>query len=256
MTDPLFSVEGKVTLITGAGGGVGTALTGAFLTRGAMVAAIDKDEVLLRTLATKVEARSNRSQFREFPFDLNNVDAMSGLVRDVLESFGRIDVLINNAGVMRPASAAEVSEDDWNLTHNVNLKASFFLSRLAARKMRSNGGGRIINIASQLGIVGRDNCAPYTASKGGLILLTKSLALEWASDNILVNAIAPGPLRTPMTEPFLTSREFEAAIKTAVPLGRIGSPEDVVGPALLLASSAGDYMSGSVLVVDGGYVAG
>lgn len=255
MTDPLFAIDGKVTLITGAGGGVGTALTKAFLARGAIVAAVDRDEAL-KPLATSVNTSFDRSRFQEFPFDLTNLEAMSGLIQKVLKSFLRIDVLINNAGVMRPAPASEVSEADWDLTHNVNLKASFFLSRLAARVMRSHGGGRIINISSQLGIVGRDNCAPYTASKGGLILLTKSLALEWANDNILVNAIAPGPLRTPMTEPFLITAEIEQAIKTAVPLGRIGSPEDVVGPALLLASAAGAYMTGSVLVVDGGYVAG
>ncbi len=256
MTDPLFGVEGKVTLITGAAGGIGACLTRAFLARGAIVAAIDKDEVLLRKLTTGFQTPGDRSRLREFPFDLNNCHAMPSLIQKVLASCGRIDVLINNAGVMLPAPATEVSEDDWDLTHDINLKGAFFLSRLAAREMRVQGGGRIINISSQLGIVGRDNCAPYTASKGGLILLTKSLALEWAKDNILVNAIAPGPMRTPLTEPFLNSAEAEDAIKIVIPVGRIGSPEEVVGPALLLASAAASYMTGSIVVVDGGYIAG
>ncbi len=253
-SDPLFSVAGKVVLITGAGGGVGTALTRAFLSRGATVAAIEREGRLLGELALELEI-AERERLHSFTFDLSNIAALPAIVEEVIARAGPIDVLVNNAGIMLPGPAIEIDEAVWDAMHTVNLKACFFLARSVARHMQSRRGGRIINVASQLGIVGRDNCAPYTASKGGLVLLTKSLALEWATDKILVNAIAPGPLRTPMTEPFLGEPQFVHAINEAVPLGRIGSPEEIVGAALLLASEAGSYMTGSVVVVDGGYTA-
>ncbi|HUE81538.1 MAG TPA: glucose 1-dehydrogenase [Pyrinomonadaceae bacterium] len=252
--DPLFSVAGKVVMVTGAGGGVGTALTRAFLGRGATVAAIDRDGRLLDELEAELEI-DQRERLHLSTADLSNIEALPAIVEGVVSRAGQIDVLINNAGIMRPGPAFEVDEAEWDAMHTVNLKACFFLARAVARHMQSRRGGRIINIASQLGIVGRDNCAPYTASKGGLVLLTKSLALEWARDKIQVNAIAPGPLLTPMTEPFLSEPQFVQAINAAVPLGRIGSPEEIVGAALLLASEAGSYMTGSVVVVDGGYTA-
>lgn len=241
-------------MVTGAGGGVGTALTRAFLGRGATVAAIDRDGRLLDELEAELEI-DQRERLHRSTADLSNIEALPAIVEGVVSRAGQIDVLINNAGIMRPGPAFEVDEAEWDAMHTVNLKACFFLARAVARQMQSRRGGRIINIASQLGIVGRDNCAPYTASKGGLVLLTKSLALEWARDKIQVNAIAPGPLRTPMTEPFLGEPKFVQAINDAVPLGRIGSPEEIVGAALLLASEAGSYMTGSVVVVDGGYTA-
>jgi NAD(P)-dependent dehydrogenase (short-subunit alcohol dehydrogenase family) len=253
MSDPLFSIEGKVALITGAGGGIGSALSRAFVSRGAMVVAIEQDRELLAALATKLP--DQRAPLHAYEFDLKNIELIPDLVERIIVRARRIDVLINNAGVNRPLPAAEVDQADWDATLTVNLKACFFLAQEVARHMQRLKGGRIINIASQLGLVGRENSAPYTASKGGLILLTKSLSLEWAKDNILVNAIAPGPLRTPMTEPFLQKQEFVQAMNAVIPLGRIGSPEEIVGAALLLASEAGSFITGSVLVVDGGYTA-
>lgn len=253
-TDPLFSVDGKVTLITGAGGGIGSALSRAFLPRGATVAAIEREPALLEQLATQVGA-NDRARLHGYPFDLMNIDLIPNLVERIIADAGRIDVLVNNAGINLPGPANEVDQTDWDAILTVNLKACFFLAQEVARYMGRQRVGRIINIASQLGIVGRDNCAPYTASKGGLILLTKSLSLEWAKDNILVNAIAPGPLRTPMTEPFLQKPELVQAMTQVIPLGRIGFPEEIVGAALLLASEAGSFITGSVLVVDGGYTA-
>lgn len=253
MFDSLFSIEGKIALITGAGGGIGSALSRAFVSRGATVAAVEQDAEMLAALATKLE--NERAPLHAYEFDLKKIDLIPELVERIIARAGRIDVLVNNAGVNRPGPAAEVDQADWDATLTVNLKACFFLAQEVARHMQGLEGGRIINIASQLGLVGRDNCAPYTASKGGLILLTKSLSLEWAKHNILVNAIAPGPLRTPMTEPFLQDPQLVQAMNAAIPLGRIGFPEEIVGAALLLASEAGSFITGSVLVVDGGYTA-
>jgi NAD(P)-dependent dehydrogenase (short-subunit alcohol dehydrogenase family) len=251
--DPLFSVEGKVVLITGSGGGIGSALTRAFIARGATVAAVERERALLEQLAASVG--HDRTRLHTFPFDLTATEGIPDLIAQIVAETTHVDVLVNNAGINRPGPADEVNMADWDAILTVNLKAIFFLAQVAASYMRRRGGGRIINIASQLGIVGRDSCAPYTASKGGVILLTKSLALEWAKDNILVNAIAPGPLRTPMTEPFLLKPEQVQAATATIPLGRIGHAEEIVGAALLLASDAGNYMTGSVVVVDGGYTA-
>ncbi len=251
--DPLFSIHEQVVLFTGAGGGIGSALTRAFLARGAVVAAVERESVLLEKLAISID--DGREGLHTFQFDLTAMEQIPRLIDQVVARTGGVDVLINNAGVIGPGSADEVSQANWDAILDVNLKAVFFMAQAVARHMAPRGGGRIINIASQLGLVGRDMCAPYTASKGGVITLTKSLAVEWARDNILVNAIAPGPVRTPMTEPFLQTVEQEQAAATLVPLGRLGVPEEMVGAALLLATAAGRYMTGSVVVVDGGYTA-
>jgi gluconate 5-dehydrogenase len=252
-TDPLFAIDGKVALITGAGGGIGSALTRAFVARGATVAAVEREAELLDQLEASLI--DDRMRLHAFPFDLMDIEQIPQLVKQVMSRVGRIDVLVNNAGIIRPGPVDEVTESVWDSILTVNLKASFFLAQAVARQMCRQGGGHIINIASQLGIVGCRNGAPYTASKAGLILLTRSLALDWAKDNIRVNAIAPGPLRTPMTEPFLQEPEQVQAATAAIPLGRIGSADEIVGAALLLASEASSYMTGSVVVVDGGYTA-
>ena len=251
--DPLFSVEGKVVLITGAGGGIGSALARAFLARGATIAAVDREPALLKQLVAS--AGIDVARLLPFSFDLSATEQISGLVDQIIARAGRVEVLINNAGINRPGPADEVNEADWDAILAVNLKACFFLAQAVARHMQRQGGGRIINIASVLGLFGRELNAAYAAGKGGFVILTKSLALEWAQDKILVNAIAPGLLRTPMSEPFLETPKQVQAANALVPLGRLGAPEEIVGVALLLASEAGSYITGSVLVVDGGYSA-
>ncbi|HWP42210.1 MAG TPA: SDR family NAD(P)-dependent oxidoreductase, partial [Blastocatellia bacterium] len=163
ITDALFSVEGKVVLITGAGGGVGSALTRAFVARGATVAAVEREQSLLEQLTAR--ACDAPARLLGFPFDLLATEQIPGLIDRIIDRAGRIDVLVNNAAINWPGPADEVSESHWDEILTVNLKASFFLAQTVARHMRRQGGGRIINIASQLGIVARDGCAPYSAGK-------------------------------------------------------------------------------------------
>lgn len=252
--DPLFAVDGKVVLITGAGGGIGSAFTRGFLARRATVVAVERVPALLDALAAGVT--EGRDRLQGFPFDLTQTERIRGLVDQIVARAGRIDVLINNAGINVPRPAVEVTEAEWDAILAVNLKAVFFLAQAVALHMRARGGGgRIINVASQLGLVGMAGRPAYTASKAALINLSRTLALEWAPRRIRVNAIAPGPIRTPFTEKFLQDPETNARYQQATPLGAWRDPDELVGAVVYLASAASSFVTAQVLVVDGGYTA-
>jgi 2-deoxy-D-gluconate 3-dehydrogenase len=186
--------------------------------------------------------------------DLSQAETARSLVEQTLERFGRIDILINNAGTIRRAPAVEYSDDDWAAVIEVNLSSVFRLSKLAGKEMIANGRGKIVNIASLLSFQGGITVPAYAASKGGVAQLTKALANEWAKHGINVNAIAPGYMRTANTAALQADETRNRQILERIPAGRWGEPEDLAGAAVFLSSSASDYVNGHVLVVDGGWM--
>jgi len=173
-----------------------------------------------------------------------------------VKEFGRIDILVNNAGINIRKPVEELDEASWDLVQHTNLKAPFLSSRAAARYMKEQRYGRIINISSMLGMVALPERSPYCASKGGLIQLTRVLALEWATHNITVNALCPGPLATELNIPVLSNPQANQFFLDHIPLGRWGRPEELGGAIVFLASDASSFMTGSALVIDGGWTAG
>ena len=174
-------------------------------------------------------------------------------MKKTIKNFGKIDILVNNAGILKTAEPEDISESDWDKIMAVNLKGYFLFSQMVGREMIKKKQGKIINIASIAGEIAFAKATAYNASKGGVILLTESLAGDWAKHNIRVNAIAPGLIETPMTEKMLENKEFLKMIKAKVPLGRAGKPEEIAGAAVFLASDASSYMTGSVINIDGGW---
>ncbi|MEA1650777.1 2-dehydro-3-deoxy-D-gluconate 5-dehydrogenase KduD [Nitrospirillum sp. BR 11164] len=251
-----FDLTGRVALVTGANTGLGQGLAVALARAGAdIVAAGRSTPTETETAVTEVGAR-----FHFVHADLDSVGVVQQVVDQAVAAFGRIDILVNNAGTIRRADALEFSEDDWDLVMNVNLKTPFFLAQAAARQMVAQGaqgkggGGKIINIASMLSFQGGIRVASYTASKSGIAGLTKLLANEWAAKGINVNAIAPGYFATNNTEALRNDETRNRDILARIPAGRWGRPEDLGGAAVFLSSSAADYVHGTVLAVDGGWL--
>jgi NAD(P)-dependent dehydrogenase (short-subunit alcohol dehydrogenase family) len=178
------------------------------------------------------------------------------MVKQTMEKFGKIDILVNNAGIIRMSNAETMKQEDWNKVIQVNLTGQFLCAQAVAKQMIKQKSGKIINIASIAGLGGYAQSAPYSASKAGIILMTKTLAVEWGRYNIQVNAICPGVFATDMTDAFLSDKQFMDMIKARVPLGRYATPDQLVGTVIYLASSASDYMTGHALVIDGGWTAG
>ncbi len=186
---------------------------------------------------------------------MSDKDAPKKLVEQTIERFGRIDILINNAGMIRRAPAVDFSEEDWATVLEVNLSSVFRLSQAAGRKMIEQGGGKIVNIASLLSFQGGVTVPAYTASKSGVAGLTKAFANEWAKFNVNVNAIAPGYMATNNTTALRADETRNRQILERIPAGRWGSAEDLAGAAVFLASNASDYLQGHILTVDGGWMA-
>ncbi len=243
----------KVVLITGAGRGIGRAIAEAFAVQGAIVAANDINPVGLDETVQHITATGGRA--RGYVFDAAKRMPIQGLVSQVLDDWGRIDILINNAAVEPHASLLEMDEWDFHRTLDVNLAGPFFTMQLAGRAMREQGGGVIVNIGSIAGRAhGLNNRAAYIASKMGLIGLTREAARELAAYNIRVNAVCPGIIETEMTA---AGRQDEAVLRTwleDIPQGRLGTPADVVGVVLFLCSPAAVYLTGQAINVDGGKV--
>jgi 2-deoxy-D-gluconate 3-dehydrogenase len=239
----------KVALITGAAQGIGKAIALLFAEKGADLALVDmKDEVL------SVAQEAERLGRKALPIvaDLANFSSLPGVVDKVLDVFGRIDILVNNAGVALLDDAENLQESAWDKTMNINLKAPFILSQLVGRAMIKRHAGKIINIASQAGIVALDKHVAYCVSKAGLISMTKVLALEWGEYGINVNAIAPTVVLTEMGEK-VWAGEVGEVMKKKIPLKRFALPWEIAAAALFLASDASNMITGETLVVDGGY---
>ena len=249
----MFKLDGKVALVTGAGRGLGQGMALGLAEAGADIACLYRSNY--QETQAQVEGLGRR--FLPVQCDLldANVARLQGVVAEVVEKLGSLDILVNNAGIIRRAPALDYSEEDWDAVVHVNLKAIFFLSQAAARVMAERGGGKIIHIASMLSYQGGILVPPYTAAKSGLAGLTRAMANEWAAQGINVNAIAPGYMATDNTAPLRADPNRSTAILARIPAGRWGTPDDLKGTVVLLASAASDYMHGALVNVDGAWMA-
>ena len=248
-----FKLDGKVALVTGASSGLGQAIAIALAEAGADIACHARSEGKADETCKAITDLGRRAV--TVAGDLVERETPARIIATTIEHFGRVDILINNAGMIRRSPAIDYSEEDWSAVVEVNLSSVFRLSQAAGRKMIEQGSGRIVNIASLLSFQGGITVPAYTASKSGVAGLTKALANEWAKFNINVNAIAPGYMETANTAPLRADETRNRQILERIPAGRWGSPEDLVGAAVFLSSSASDYVQGHVLVVDGGWMA-
>jgi 2-dehydro-3-deoxy-D-gluconate 5-dehydrogenase len=250
-TSELFSLRNKVALVTGANTGLGQAIAVALANSGADVAGVARSDV--RDTTDRVSACGRR--FHAIRADLSDSSGARGIVEDTVKALGRVDILVNNAGVIRRNDALSFTEEEWDAALDVNLKTPFFLAQAAAQAMIKGGhGGKIINIVSMLSFQGGIRTASYTASKSGLAGLTRLLANEWAASGINVNAIAPGYFETNNTQALREDESRNRDILARIPAARWGKPSDLAGAAIFLASAASDYVHGTILPVDGGWL--
>jgi 2-deoxy-D-gluconate 3-dehydrogenase len=247
----LFRLDGRIALVTGASTGIGAAIATALAEGGADVACAGNNHSADATCARVRELGRRALGLRG---DLARRDTAAGLVDATVEGLGRIDLLVNCAGIIRRAPALDVSADDWDSVIDLNLSAVFRLCQAAGRRMLAAGRGKIVNVASLLAFQGGVTVAAYAASKGGVAQLTKALANEWAGRGVNVNAIAPGYIRTDNTAALQADPNRSRQIVERIPAGRWGEPDDLGGAAVFLCSRASDYVHGHVLAVDGGWM--
>ncbi len=245
-----IDLSGKVAVVTGAGRGIGKAIAWAMANAGAEIACVSRSEAnarqtadLIRTIGPKTEA---------YAVDVAQAGEVDVVVKKILADFGHVDILVNNAGITKDGLLMRMSDADWNTVIQTNLNGAFYFIRALSRPMIKQQSGRIVNIASIVGLMGNAGQANYVSSKAGLIGLTKSVARELASRNITCNAIAPGFIETDMTANL--KEEVRKKLLENVPLGRLGKPEDIADCAVFLASSSANYITGQVLTIDGGMV--
>ncbi len=247
-----FRLDGRCALVTGAARGLGQAMAVALAEAGADVTGVDV--VDLGETQAHVEAAGRR--FNAIERDLRGVEATRRVVDDAAAAMGRLDILINNAGIIRRADSIDFTETDWDDVIDLNLKSVFFLAQAAGRRfLAQGGGGKIVNVASMLSFQGGIRVPSYTASKSGVLGLTRLLANEWAAKGINVNAIAPGYMATANTAPLRADAARSAEILARIPAGRWGEPVDLAGTVVFLCSAASDYVHGAVIPVDGGWLA-
>jgi NAD(P)-dependent dehydrogenase (short-subunit alcohol dehydrogenase family) len=253
MESPSFRLDGQVALVSGASRGIGHDLVLALAAAGATVAAGARSIADVEEVVSAVDQTGGRAIGVEL--DVTDLASISRTVERLLAKEERIDVLVNNAGVGANHDAGEITEADWDDMMNVNLKGLFFLTQAVGRSMVARGYGRIVSMSSQAGLVGIRRHAVYSASKGGVNMLTKVLALEWAPHGVTVNAVAPTFIRTPGTAERLDQPEFAADVLSRIPVGRFGTTTDVAAAVLYFASPAAGLVTGTVLPVDGGWTA-
>lgn len=247
---PSFSLEGKTAIVTGAGRGIGRALSIGLAEAGADVALLARTESDLLETARHVEGAGRRAIV--LPADVTKRADVKAAAEEVCSLFGTIDILINNAGMNIRSQALDVTDEEWNRIMETNLSSAFMMSQEVGHVMKEQGSGKIISIASVAGHVALRTGVAYAATKAAMIQMTKVLALEWGKYNINVNAIGPWYFRTPLTERLLQDEAYVQEILDVTPLKRIGELEELVGPAVFLASDAGKYITGQTIFVDGG----
>jgi len=250
-------LSGKVAIITGAGSGIGRATAILFAKEGTSVVVADFNQAKGTETVSLIQKGGGEARF--VPVDVSNAADVKKMVRITVDAYGKLDILVNNAGIYAQGNAVETQEDDWDQILNVNLKGAFLCSKYCIPEMIKSGGGVIVNIGSEAGLVGIKNQVAYNVSKGGVISLTKSMAIDFAADNIRVNCVCPGTTETPLVEtalnvapePGKARRELEAVR----PLNRLGQPKEIAFGILYLASDESPYATGSILSIDGGYTA-
>jgi gluconate 5-dehydrogenase len=251
---PLFDLAGKTALVTGSSDGLGLAIARGLAAAGAAIVLNGRDERKLASVLKSFEAEGRRVYPRGF--DVADEAAVVGAFEYFDAEGIDIDILVNNAGFQLRKPMLEVTADEWRRVVDTHLTGSFQVGREAARRMIKRGrGGKIINVASLGSEVARATIAPYTAAKGGVRMLTRAMAAEWAQHNIQANAIGPGYIDTEMTKPLIADPKFDSWVKGRTPSGRWGKPDDLIGVAVFLAARASDYVNGQTIYVDGGLLA-
>lgn len=253
MNFPSSDLSGRTAIVTGGSKGIGFGMACALANAGADIAILNRNLAEGEAAAGEIRAMGRKAV--AIGCDVTDAAAVDAAVGKAMETFGKVDILLNNAGMNIRKPVVELAAEEWEKVLNTNLKGIFLVAQRVGREMIKQKSGKVINIASILGMIGLPMLGPYAASKGGIVQLTKVLALEWAQHNINVNAIAPAYIRTPMTEGWLADKERLNPILAATPLGRLGAVEDLAGPVVFLASDWSSYITGHTLMVDGGWVA-
>ena len=245
-----MDLKGKVAIVTGGAQGIGKAIATQLAQEGANVVIADVAEEVAKPTAQEISQKGNEAI--SIGVDVSSISSVEEMVKKTLDKFGRIDILVNNAGITRDALVMRMKEEDWDLVLDINLKGVFNCIKIVSPVMMKQKSGKIVNIASIVGIIGNAGQANYSASKGGLIALTKTCARELASRRINVNAVAPGFIQTSMTERL--PAQVKEKLSSQIPFGEIGKPEDVASAVLFLVSEKASYITGEVIKVDGGMV--
>ncbi len=249
----MFDLSGKVAIVTGATKGLGYGMALGLAEAGANVVVVSRHQDECEKVAEEIKEMGVDA----FPMscDVTRKESIDDLICAVVEKYGKIDVLVNNAGVAVTVPAENITEEEWDKVVNTNLRGVFFMAQAVGRQMIKQQGGSIINIASMFGLVGDKSILPYLASKGGVIQITKGLALEWAKYNIRVNSVAPGYVKTAINEKELETEAIKKKLISKTPMRRYGTKEEIASAVVYLASDEASYVTGAVLSVDGGWVA-
>lgn len=250
---PSFDLNGQVALVTGASKGIGYGLAKALAKAGAKVVVTARDLPMLEQLAAEIRAEGGEALALQL--DVLNIPQISSVMQAARDHYGRLDILVNNAGLGANHAAVDVTEADWDGMMDVNLKGLFFCCQAAGRIMLEQGYGRIVNMSSQASVVGIRDHAVYCATKGGVNQLTRVLALEWSARGVTVNAVGPTFIYTPGTAERLDNPDYLQGVLNRLPIGHVGTIADVAGAVIYLASPAGGMVSGTLLLVDGGWTA-